>query len=458
MRSLRLFFSDSTGSRGQLVIASRESQYKILHFHHAGLDKLAAVFEDWNFLVKPTSPDTPASKGEEATAQRLESSGDLLSNNNNREVYKQFSVCRPIVAASELHPDEGSVPELMAEDWLGYFSPDGVIEDDVELRRRIFLGGLEPQLRSSVWPFLLRCYPYTSTFAERQSRTDLNRELYRCLTERREILAGTEREEFWRNVQCTVEKDVVRTDRSNPCFAGHDNPNLTKMKNILLNFALHRPDIGYTQGMSDILAPILSEVRCEPDVFWCFTGLMSKTIFVTSPRDLDMEKNLCFLRELLRLMASEFYEHTTQQQDGKYLLFCHRWILLCFKREFPERSVLRLWEACWSHYQTDYFHLFVAVAVVCVYGHEVTQQNMRPDETLLYFTSLAHHMDADIVIKKARGLLHQFRSLSQVPCTLIGLCQQCGPGIWDSGHNPTLHCAGHEEGEDCPADSRNKDN
>ena len=51
MRSLRLFFSDGTGCRGQLVIASQESQYKILHFHHTGLDKLAAVFEDWNFLV-----------------------------------------------------------------------------------------------------------------------------------------------------------------------------------------------------------------------------------------------------------------------------------------------------------------------------------------------------------------------------------------------------------------------
>ena len=57
-------------------------------------------------------------------------------------------------------------------------------------------------------------------------------------------MKGEDREEFWRNIQCTVEKDVVRTDRTNPCFAGHDNPNLTKMKNILLNFALHRPDIG----------------------------------------------------------------------------------------------------------------------------------------------------------------------------------------------------------------------
>lgn len=43
MRSLRLFFNDENCTSGQLVIASRESQYKILHFHHGGLDHLAQV-------------------------------------------------------------------------------------------------------------------------------------------------------------------------------------------------------------------------------------------------------------------------------------------------------------------------------------------------------------------------------------------------------------------------------
>lgn len=73
-KSLRLFFSDRDHTCGQLVIASRESQYKILHFHHGGLDKLAAVFEDWNFLVKP---------GDE---ENVEGDASLA--------LKQFLVCR----------------------------------------------------------------------------------------------------------------------------------------------------------------------------------------------------------------------------------------------------------------------------------------------------------------------------------------------------------------------------
>jgi hypothetical protein len=35
------------------------------------------------------------------------------------------------------------------------------------------------------------------------------------------------------------------------------------------------------------------------------------------------------------------------------MLFCHRWLLLCFKREFPEAEALRIWEACWAHYQVS---------------------------------------------------------------------------------------------------------
>lgn len=51
MRSLRLFFNDTNCTCGQLVVASRESQYKILHFHHGGLDHLAQVLHQWHSLL-----------------------------------------------------------------------------------------------------------------------------------------------------------------------------------------------------------------------------------------------------------------------------------------------------------------------------------------------------------------------------------------------------------------------
>lgn len=34
------------------MVASRESQYKIFHFHHGGLDKLSEVFQQWKFCTE----------------------------------------------------------------------------------------------------------------------------------------------------------------------------------------------------------------------------------------------------------------------------------------------------------------------------------------------------------------------------------------------------------------------
>lgn len=38
---------------------------------------------------------------------------------------------------------------------------------------------------------------------------------------------------FWRNVQFTVDKDVVRTDRNNQFFRGEGNPNVESMRYLL---------------------------------------------------------------------------------------------------------------------------------------------------------------------------------------------------------------------------------
>lgn len=63
-------------------------------------------------------------------------------------------------------------------------------------------------------------------------------------------------------------------------------------RNILLNYAVLYNDYGYSQGMSDLVAPILAEFQNEPETFWCFVSLMKRCLFVCTPTDSDMEKNL----------------------------------------------------------------------------------------------------------------------------------------------------------------------
>ena len=74
--------------------------------------------------------------------------------------------------------------------------------------------------------------------------------------------------------------------------------NFLPSRNILLNYAVAHPRYGYTQGMSDLLAPVLEEVQKEVDSYWCFEGLMQRTIFVSSPKDIDMDKQLVSQKQM----------------------------------------------------------------------------------------------------------------------------------------------------------------
>ncbi|KAH9504063.1 hypothetical protein Btru_067655 [Bulinus truncatus] len=431
MRSLRLFYNDTACTQGQVVIASRESQYKILHFHNGGLDKLAEIFEDWSMFAHQTDEGVEGDKP-----------------------YRQFLVVKPHLTDDQCHPEEHLFPKVTDEIWKTHMTEDGRIEDVFQLRKAIFFGGLDSSIRHDVWPFLLHYFPFDSTFEQReQIRNDKYIE-YQNIRKKRESMDLEDQQQFWRSIQCIVEKDVVRTDRSHPYFRGENNPNIEVLKNILLNYAVANPSMGYTQGMSDLLAPVLAAIQQEVEAYWCFTGLMTRTIFVSSPTDSDMDKQLNYLRELLRVTLPKFQYHLKMLgQDAMELLFCHRWILLCFKREFCESDALRIWEACWARYQTDYFHLFVCVAIVAIYGDDVVEQRLPADEILLHFSSLAMHMNGRLVLRKARGLLHEFRKRLKIPCTLHGLCSQVNAGMWDSGHVPTVECIGHLADEVCPYNS-----
>ncbi|XP_059527429.1 TBC1 domain family member 16 isoform X2 [Myotis daubentonii] len=430
MRSLRLFFSDEACTSGQLVVASRESQYKVLHFHHGGLDKLASALQQW----------------ERCAGTRLQ--GQVA----NEKMCMKFSIRRPKLPSSETHPEESTYRRLDVAAWLRHLNERGQVEEEYKLRKAIFFGGIDVSIRGEVWPFLLRYYSPESTSEEREALRAQKRKEYAEIEQRRLSMTPEEHRAFWRNVQFTVDKDVVRTDRSSQFFRGEGNPNVESMRRILLNYAVYHPAIGYSQGMSDLVAPLLAEVLDESDTFWCFVGLMQNTIFVSSPRDEDMERQLLYLRELLRLTHLRFYQHLASLgEDGLQLLFCHRWLLLCFKREFPEAEALRIWEACWAHYQTDYFHLFICVAIVAIYGDDVIEQQLATDQMLLHFGNLAMHMNGELVLRKARSLLYQFRLRPRIPCSLHDLCKLCGSGMWDSGYMPAVECTGHHPGaESCP--------
>jgi hypothetical protein len=75
-----------------------------------------------------------------------------------------------------------------------------------------------------------------------------------------------------------IEKDVQRTDRTHSFFEGDTNQNLVMMKDILMTYNMYNFDLGYVQGMSDLLAPIMVIMDNEVDSFWSFAGFMDKIV------------------------------------------------------------------------------------------------------------------------------------------------------------------------------------
>lgn len=53
--------------------------------------------------------------------------------------------------------------------------------------------------------------------------------------------------------------------------------------------------------------------------------------------------------------------------------------------------------------QTDYFHLFLCVAIIFLYGEDVTEQQLATDQMLLHFSNLSMHMNGELVLRKVNA-------------------------------------------------------
>ncbi|KJE91222.1 hypothetical protein CAOG_02388 [Capsaspora owczarzaki ATCC 30864] len=144
-----------------------------------------------------------------------------------------------------------------------------------------------------------------------------------------------------------IRNDVVRTDRQNPLFANDNNPNLTKLFNILATYAEFNREVAYAQGMNDLAAQILSVVNDEAEAFWCFVTVMDRMQGYFHANEQAMNFQLMLLAQLLAQADRVFYNYLVSQQ-AQNCFFAYRWLLLNLKREFSFDDSLRIAEVLWT--------------------------------------------------------------------------------------------------------------
>ncbi|XP_067376031.1 small G protein signaling modulator 1 isoform X1 [Channa argus] len=206
-----------------------------------------------------------------------------------------------------------------------------------------------------------------------------------------------------------IEKDVQRCDRNYWYFTP---ANLEKLRNIMCSYIWRHLDIGYVQGMCDLLAPLLVILDDEAIAFSCFTELM-KRMNQNFPHGGVMDTHFANMRSLIQILDSELFELMHQNGDYTHFYFCYRWFLLDFKRELVYDDVFAVWETIWAakYVSSSHFVLFIALALVEIYRDIILENNMDFTDIIKFFNEMAEHHNITQILTLARDLVGKVQML-----------------------------------------------
>ncbi|KAJ8124335.1 hypothetical protein O1611_g9305 [Lasiodiplodia mahajangana] len=320
------------------------------------------------------------------------------------------------------------------KEWNGFFDrhTGRLSMTTDEVKERIFHGGLDPDdgVRKEAWLFLLGVYDWYSTSEERRAQLASLRDEYVKLKaswwERLVDLGGEGEEgEWWREQRGRIEKDVHRTDRMVPIFAGEDIPHpdpnspfasvgtnvhMEQLKDMLLTYNEYNKDLGYVQGMSDLLAPIYAVMQDDAIAFWGFQHFMDRMERNFLRDQSGMRNQLLTLDHLVQFMDPKLYAHL-QKADSTNFFFFFRMLLVWYKREFKWMDTLHLWEVLWTDYLSSSFHLFVAMAILDKHRDVIMAHLQHFDEVLKYMNELSETIDLESTLIRAEYLFRRFQRL-----------------------------------------------
>ncbi|XP_041452674.1 LOW QUALITY PROTEIN: TBC1 domain family member 15-like [Lytechinus variegatus] len=359
---------------------------------------------------------------------------DLMPDLEGLSVNLQAEQGYGLVSQSQIRlgerPNVDRLDPMTEAEWLQYQDREGRITRVNDVLRRIFRGGLAPSLRKEVWKFLLRYYPWNSTRSERQSLRRKKEDEYFCMKAQWKTVTEAQERRFamLRDRKSIIEKDVLRTDRVNPYFEGESNPHLDTLYSILMTYCMYNFDLGYVQGMSDLLSPMLIVMDDEVEAFWCLCGLMDD-LQLCMNFDMEqegMKRQLIQLNSLLQVIEPKFYSYL-QSKESSNLYFCFRWLLIHFKREFTIENIMKLWEVIWTQLPCKNFHLLLCVAILNGEKDIMEREDYDFNDILKHINELALWISVDDILKKAEGIFLQLSNHNELPSTIreiIGLADR----------------------------------
>ncbi len=186
-----------------------------------------------------------------------------------------------------------------------------------------------------------------------------------------------------RNVPIFAGEDIPHPDPESPFAAVGTNVHLEQMKDMLLTYNEYNKDLGYVQGMSDLLSPIYAVLQDDAAAFWGFERFMGRMERNFLRDQSGMRAQLLALDQLVAFMDPRLHAHLRAAESTNFFFF-FRMLLVWYKREFAWPDVLRLWEALWTDLPSANLHLFVALAILEKHRDVIMTHLLHFDEVLKY--------------------------------------------------------------------------
>lgn len=321
--------------------------------------------------------------------------------------------------------DEPAVPRLpplsASELQREFYTECNQLKHEPALLERVFRGGIEPELRPLLWRHLLRCEPLPGASEPGlYGSAELRRVRYESMCQQWQSMSDDQISRFsgMRERRAIVDKDVARTDRTLPFFSGVKNANVERLRRILMTYCMYNFDLGYVQGMSDLLSPILFVVDCEVDAFWCFVNFMDRLADNFELSQHGMRRHFANLHSLLQVYDPTYCSYL-EHDELPHLGFTFRWLLIWFKREFDWDDVQRLWEVLWTGLPCSNFPLLVALAILLQHRSVIMESQLGFTAVIKYVNDLALCIDLDTTLEMAERIWRQFLSGCRLPGNVI---------------------------------------
>lgn len=209
-------------------------------------------------------------------------------------------------------------------------------------------------------------------------------------------------------------------DHLEPCRILH----AARLVAILEAYALLDPEIGYCQGMSDLLSPIIAVVEEDHEAFWCFVGFMKKARHNFRLDEVGIRRQLNLVSKIIKSSDSRLYRHL-QKLQAEDCFFVYRMVVVLFRRELTFEQTLCMWEVVWADQAairagisksswgkirlrappTEDLLLFAIAACVLQHRKSIIEKSSSMDEIMRECNSMAGHLDVWKLLDDAHALV-----------------------------------------------------